>query len=126
MGLEAELGQAVDHAAWIERPVPPFEGEPAVGQVHTRARDIGHEREIGLDPRHAGRAGDALDRKVHAGEPAVEMLDEARQIAQLDCVPNAHHFRITRLRDRNRRSPPRSASITRSHWPGATSDARPR
>ena len=68
--------------AGIELAVAPLDRDPAVGEVDPRAHDVGHRGEAVLDRAHAAAAMDALDRELHAGDPAVEMLDEMREIAR--------------------------------------------
>ncbi len=68
--------------AGIELAVVPLDRDPAVGEIHPRAHDVRHRREAVLDRAHAAATMDALDRELHAGDPAVEMLDEMREVAR--------------------------------------------
>src|SRR5690606_3516696 len=106
--------------------VGPFDRDPAVGEVDACAGYVRNCRKPALDRRHAGRAGNAVDGEIHARDAAVEMLNEMREVAGFGHGSARDYFSTTRLRDRNRRGPPRPASITRSHWPGGTSATAPR
>ena len=83
MGAVAERGEAVDEARRIELAVAPLDRDPAVGQIDPRPHDVRHRGEAVLDRAHAAAAMDALDRELHAGDPAVEMLDEVREVARV-------------------------------------------
>ena len=68
----------------IELAVVPFDRDAAVGEIDPRAHDVRHRGEAVLDRAHAAAAMDALDRKLHAGDAAVEMLDEMGEIARAE------------------------------------------
>src|SRR5215472_10768593 len=114
MGLVPKLLQSIDDRRRIKRPLPPFDGDPPVGQVDACTCNIRDAREPSLDLEHASRARDAVDGKIEPCNSTAEVLNKMRKIRSFSHRLIRHGNR-TRLRDRNNRSEPRSASMTRSH-----------
>ena len=125
IGAVAEFRQAVDEGGRIDLAVAPLHRDAAVGEIHPRPGDVGHGGEAGLDGAHAAAAVDPVNRKLHAGDPAAEMVDEMGKIARFGHVRRSAQRKVIRFFDRYRRSSPRPASISTSHKPSATSAASP-